>query len=468
MKIIHRIYLSNAVNIGLIILVVALTLHSVTQVMTKFKFIEIADDINATFLEMRLEEKNLFLYHNESTLQQIKNKIEQSSQTLGQMQDDILKAVGEEKFEFLKRLLSNYQQCVFLLNDANISDKKIEDQVREAGKQLKSFSEDITSLERKQVSIIIKGMIRVMKRAFVAVVIFALIISYFTGQGLRNSLKRILSQSRSISKGNYQKIEGNAGSDELGSVIVAMNTMTDELQQRKQEILQSKRLASIGVLVAGVAHELNNPLNNISMIAQTYAEVYDTLGREQRLGFMTQIEEQIERLRATIKNLLDFSKPKTQNLKPMDINPVIQKSIDLVRNMLDVTGIKTHLDQASDLPEVYIDSHQIQQVLVNLITNAIQAMSPGGKLSIASRNVEPGHDIEISIQDSGKGIPKEFLDNIFDPFFSTKEDAGTGLGLWVSYGIIKNHQGNIRVKSIVGKGTIFTITLPVYQKKKRD
>jgi len=239
MKIIHRIYLSNAVNIGLIILVVALTLHSVTQVMTKFKFIEIADDINATFLEMRLEEKNLFLYHNESTLQQIKNKIEQSSQTLGQMQDDILKAVGEEKFEFLKRLLSNYQQCVFLLNDANISDKKIEDQVREAGKQLKSFSEDITSLERKQVSIIIKGMIRVMKRAFVAVVIFALIISYFTGQGLRNSLKRILSQSRSISKGNYQKIEGNAGSDELGSVIVAMNTMTDELQQRKQEILQS-------------------------------------------------------------------------------------------------------------------------------------------------------------------------------------------------------------------------------------
>ena len=250
----------------------------------------------------------------------------------------------------------------------------------------------------------------------------------------------------------------------MGAVISAINTMAEELHNREKEIVQSKRLASIGVLVAGVAHELNNPLNNISMIAQTYTEVYDGLGKEERIGFMEQIDEQTERLRLIIHNLLDYAKPKEQHLARATTNLVIQKILSLVQNMLDVSNIKITLDLADNLPDIYIDEHQIQQVLVNMATNAIQAMDKGGELRIASRYVEDEDRIEIEISDNGKGIAPEFLDHIFDPFFTTKEENGTGLGLWVSYGIIKNHQGNIRVTSQIGVGTTFIITLPSSKK----
>ncbi len=253
----------------------------------------------------------------------------------------------------------------------------------------------------------------------------------------------------------------------MGSVVTAINTMAEELRRREQEIVQSKRLASIGILVAGVAHELNNPLNNISMIAQTYGEVYDHLAKEQRIAFMEQILEQTERLRVTIKNLLDYSKPKQQHLEEKQLSQVVQKTLSLVRNMLDVSSIKLRLDLAENPPPLYIDEHQIEQVLVNMTTNAIQAMKPGGELKIVTRYLPEEDEVAITISDTCNGIPPELLDHIFDPFFTTKGDAGTGLGLWVSYGIIYNHQGRIHVESAVGRGTAFTINLPTCKKLKR-
>ena len=179
---------------------------------------------------------------------------------------------------------------------------------------------------------------------------------------------------------------------------------------------------------------------------------------------MERVDEETERLRVIIHNLLDYAKPKEQHLARADTNQVVQKVLALVKNMLDISNIKIKLTLAENLPDIYIDEHQIQQVLVNMATNAIQAMDKGGELRIASRYVEDEDRIEIEIGDNGKGIAPEFLDHIFDPFFTTKEEKGTGLGLWVSFGIIKNHQGNIRVTSQAGIGTTFTITLPTCNK----
>ncbi|MDH3393731.1 MAG: ATP-binding protein, partial [Desulfobulbaceae bacterium] len=228
----------------------------------------------------------------------------------------------------------------------------------------------------------------------------------------------------------------------------------------EKEILQSKRLASIGILVAGVAHELNNPLNNISMMAQTYMEVYDNLEREQRIDFMERVEEETERLRVIIKNLLDFSRAKERHLVENVANNVIQKTIALVRNMLNVSNIQLRLDLADDLPTIYVDEHQVQQVLVNITTNAIQAMGNTGVLFLRSSYLADADEVEFEIRDTGPGIEAKFLDHIFDPFFTTKEEGGTGLGLWVSYGIIKNHGGNLRVESSADDGTAFFVTLP--------
>ncbi|MEJ2315047.1 MAG: ATP-binding protein, partial [Nitrospirota bacterium] len=227
--------------------------------------------------------------------------------------------------------------------------------------------------------------------------------------------------------------------------------------------IQSKKLASMGILVAGVAHELNNPLNNISMIAQAYSEVYKNLSDEERMELMGRVEAETERIRDIVRNLLDFSKPKAPNLKKSGINDVLRHTLKLVQNMLDISNINTRIVYGKRLPEVCVDEDQIQQVLVNLIINAIQSMSSGGDLSITTRQGEAGRTVEIEIRDTGKGVPPEFLSHIFDPFFTTKEQGGTGLGLWVSYGIIKNHNGNIKVESTVGQGTVFTVELPIYE-----
>ncbi len=467
MKIEHKIYISNAVHIVLIVLIGIFALQNLNEILTKFRFTVIAEGLNANFLEMRLAEKNYFLYGDDEALNNIKTRIDQASQTLQQVRPDIIRAVGSEKYTMLQDHLHVYAQLADSINKARHRDAAVQKKLREAGWNLKTFSENITALESDRIGAIIVRSKNILRYSFWAVVLFAFLFSNFIVRNIGHSLRKIVQLTRSISKGNYRKIEEKPSSDEMGAVISAINSMAEELQKHEKEIVQSKRLASIGVLVAGVAHELNNPLNNISMLAQTYAEVYDGLSKEERVGFMERVDEETERLRVIIHNLLDYAKPKEQHLARAATNQVIQKILALVQNMLDISNIKIKLALAEDLPDIYIDEHQIQQVLVNMATNAIQAMGKGGELRIVSRYLPDDDDIEIEIGDNGKGIAPEFLDHIFDPFFTTKEESGTGLGLWVSYGIIKNHQGNIRVASQVGVGTTFIITLSSCKKLKR-
>ncbi|MGV1100544.1 ATP-binding protein [Thiovibrio sp. JS02] len=464
MKIEHKIYLSNAVHILLIVLIGTFALHNLNEILTKFRFTVIAEGLNATFLEMRLAEKNYFLYGDDEALANISGRITQTTETLQQVRPEITRAVGAEKYAKLRDHLRAYARQVETIGKTGHGNRTAQKNLREAGQSLKTFSEDITALESERIGTIIVRSKNILLYSFWAVVLFALLFSNLIVRNIGNSLRKIVDLTRAISRGNYRKIEATPSNDEMGAVLAAINAMAEELRKREKEIVQSKRLASIGVLVAGVAHELNNPLNNISMIAQTYSEVYDGLSREERIGFMGRIDEETERLRVIIHNLLDYAKPKEQHLAPAAANQVIQKILALIQNMLDISNIKIRLTLARDLPEIYIDEHQIQQVLVNMATNAIQAMDKGGELSISSRFLPEEEMIEIEIRDNGKGIPPEFLDHIFDPFFTTKEESGTGLGLWVSYGIIKNHQGNIRVTSRLGAGTTFIITLPTCKK----
>jgi two-component system NtrC family sensor kinase len=466
-KIEHKIYFSNAVHIVLLLLIGIVALNNLNQLYTKFRFITIADELNAGFLGMRLAEKNYFLYGDESALAEISIKINETTVTLHEVKDDIIRAVGSNNYTRLEDLLNKYGMMITLLSQQGVKDQNASRQLREVGQELKKFSDDITSLERANVARIITRSKKILHLSFWTIVLFALFFSQQIVRNISASLHQIVALTQTISKGNYQPVDKQPSEDEMGAVVKAINTMAEELGKREKEIIQSKRLASIGVLVAGVAHELNNPLNNISMIAQTYQEVYDQLSSEERIDFMSRVEEQTERLRLIIKNLLDFSRPKEPHLALVEPNQVIQKTLELVHNMLDVSNIRTKLELDENLPDVYIDEHQIQQVLVNISTNAIQAMGSGGRLAIKSRYLEQEDEVEFEIRDTGKGIPAEYLEHIFDPFFTTKEEGGTGLGLWVSYGIIKQHQGNIRVESSADSGTVFFITLPSCNKMKR-
>jgi signal transduction histidine kinase len=463
MKIEKKLILSNIINGAFIILIGFFAFQNLNLVLTKLRFVQIADDLNASFLEMRILDKNYFLYKDKNALPAIEEKIGTATDTIQGVREDIIRAIGETDLLKLEALLTEYSDIVQEARAGSPEDAQLESRLRTAGKSLREYSASITHLERERVNGIILESKRILILSFWVILIAALLLGHFISQRIVRSLREIEKMAHSLSAGNFNRIDGFRSRDELGSVITAINSMSEELSHREEQIIQSKKLASLGILTAGVAHEITNPLNNISMIAQTYDELYEGLADKDRIELMLKVEAETERIRKIVMNLLDFSKPKDANPTEADINTVVQKTLTLVQNMIDVQNIETTVRLEEGLPHLFVDEHQVQQVLVNLITNAVQAMSAGGRLFIATRPGKGGDSVEITVKDTGKGIQPEFLPHIFDPFFSTKGEGGTGLGLSVSYGIIKNHRGDIRVESKPGVGTTFTVELPAPQ-----
>ncbi len=361
--------------------------------------------------------------------------------------------------EAIRNLISTYRKTA-----------SIERKVRLTGKRLDEIAVKIARRERQKIRSFITVTNRFLLAAVALLCILGPLLVYKTANYIVTPINRLSEITKRIAAGDLNVRAPLKERDETYSLALSFNTMLDTLREREnqlvekeKELYQSKKLASIGILTSGVAHELTNPLNNISMIAQTYTELYDKLSREDRLAFMNNVQKEAERIRDIVRDLLDFSKPKEKTFRETDINTVVEKSLRLVQNMLDISNIETYVTLGAGLGTVFIDEHQIQQVFVNLITNAIQAMPGGGMLYIETRLSSNGEFVEIDIRDTGKGIPPEFLPHIFDPFFSTKGVEGTGLGMSVSYGIIKNHKGNIKVQSKVGEGSTFTVELPVYR-----
>jgi two-component system NtrC family sensor kinase len=466
MKIVHKIMWANIINIIFIALVYLFAVQFLELILAKLQFVEIADDLNASFLEMRLSEKNYFLYGDKSVLKEIKGKLDESINSITSVQDSIVRAVGDSKYKELRRSVEDYKAAIQQVA-ANIAsateDTSMQETVRDSGRKLREFSAKIVSLERKKVNDIISHSKKVLFYFFCVAILIAMAATYLFFSKFLRSLKGIEKTATCISQGDFCKVEGTVTGDELGSVMAAINSMSEELDSRYEQIVQSRKLASLGILTAGVAHELGNPLNNIALVAQTYLELADSLSKEDTIDYMRTIEEETNRIEKIVQDLLHFSKPKQPNSKETEVNSVVEKSFKLVHNMLHVSGIDARLNLQEGLPHVFIDEDRIQEVIVNLIINAIEVMSPGGVISLKTYLEEKGDYVVIEVEDTGEGITAEHLPHIFDPFFSTKGVRGTGLGLSVSYGIIKNHKGNMKVESKEGVGTTFFIELPVHR-----
>jgi two-component system NtrC family sensor kinase len=255
--------------------------------------------------------------------------------------------------------------------------------------------------------------------------------------------------------------------------------MTHSLRRRDEQIhrasesklLQSEKQASIGRLAAGVAHEINNPLTGVLTFTHLLLKRKD-LDEEMREDLAT-IASSTERVREIVKGLLDFSRQTQMRPQLVDINELVKHTITLVGNQALVKGVMLCFNPQEDLPKRTVDKNQMESVFINILINAIDSTPKGGHIVVTTSMGLPGEikpypkkGIEISITDTGSGIPPEHLNKLFDPFFTTKEvGKGTGLGLAVSYGIIEKHGGTIRVKSKVGEGSTFFIWLPLEDKE---
>jgi two-component system NtrC family sensor kinase len=244
----------------------------------------------------------------------------------------------------------------------------------------------------------------------------------------------------------------------------------DETDQLNEQLLQTGKLASIGELSAGVAHEINNPLaiilteRQILLDSEKRTSTLDPEFREQLVDSLSQIDIQIQRCKRITHNLLRFSRRTTSMMETIHLNTFIQEVVDLMEREARSNGIKFITDLASEIPAMVTDPSQLQQVLLNLITNAIDAheSKPYGRIELTTRLSEDEQGIWMCIGDTGSGIPNENLEKIFDPFFTTKPvGKGTGLGLSICYSIVQRLGGRISVHSILGEGTRFDIYLPI-------
>ncbi|HTZ95116.1 MAG TPA: ATP-binding protein [Terriglobales bacterium] len=241
---------------------------------------------------------------------------------------------------------------------------------------------------------------------------------------------------------------------------------THELKSVYDHMLQVEKMASVGKMAAVVAHEINNPLAGILTYAKLLRKWIDagTLDKsklDEAKQCLDLIVGESRRCGDIVKNLLVFSRAAPMNIESTDINAVVDQCVRLVRHQLEMAGIEVHLELEDHLPMTQCDPSQIEQVLLALVMNAIDAMPRGGTLWLGTGMNSAGDEMQIVVRDDGMGIPPEFLPNIFEPFQTTKEKGhGVGLGLAVSRGIIDRHHGRIDVQSELGKGTTFTIGLP--------
>jgi signal transduction histidine kinase len=287
-----------------------------------------------------------------------------------------------------------------------------------------------------------------------------------------DSLSRTMQQ---VEAGDLAARASEKHADELGRLSKSFNTMVtrlaEEQQQREdrhaeeirhaEQVASLGKMAAVGTITSGIAHELNNPLNNIGITTEALIGEFASYPDHEKLRMLRQVQTQVGRASSIVGNLLDFTRQEPTAFNPVSIPETVEAAVELVGNELSLAGVTPRLDLARDLPEVMGNPRSLEQVFVNLFLNSIQAMPAGGTLEVRAARAN-GELIRVDVTDSGAGISSDDLSKIFVPFFTTKEPGkGTGLGLSVSYGIIKKHHGRTEVESEVGKGTTVSILLPV-------
>lgn len=302
----------------------------------------------------------------------------------------------------------------------------------------------------------------------VAITVFlAITISFLLLRFVKKPLDNMVETMLKVEKGDFAVRIAYNGNDEIGRLIESFNSMVDRLDLTRKELEQlhfqqlerADRLASIGEMAAGIAHEIKNPLAGISAAVTIIKD--DMSAGDPRGAILGEVIDQVMRLDKTVNDLLFFGKPSLPELSWVDINTILTITLKFASQHSGGANIERRIELQSDLPPVYADGKQMQQVFLNIVLNAYQAMLSGGVLGITS-SLAIRNDIEyvrVDISNTGPSIPPQILDKIFTPFFTTKAQ-GTGLGLPICNKLVKLHKGEIHVTSDDTTGTVFTVELP--------
>lgn len=448
------------------ILTMAVTLWSiwlVSDLGDRIRFLEVAGNYMMEIQQARRFEKNYLLYG--TNFEDCVSHLNEAVAILSRHSMTIEKILGKKHYETMTAFVSDYRDLLTQLGATKDDERRsaIVPILRQDGAKNVLFAKDLVVSERKIVDRRIMLARRVPFFFLGGLLLLMLSVAVVLTHQLLRPLKRFMTYTERISSGDFSPIAPvRKYQDEFSKLTEAFNRMTRELDHRQQILVESHKLRAIGTLVAGVAHELNNPLNNTMLSAAVLKEDLKELPDEEKLEILDDIISETERSQRIVQNLLDFARESEARIVPVDLGRMAAESIGLVANQVRIAKIELETEFDEDLPPVHADEQMLKQVFVNLILNAVDALPPGGRIEFAIRkNRKPGY-LTVEVSDDGPGIPDHIKQRIFEPFFTTKgKGRGTGLGLAVTQGIIHQLGGFITVKSKMGMGTAFIVSLPI-------
>jgi two-component system NtrC family sensor kinase len=515
-----KIAISFFISAFIIAILAAFEYINFIEIKKEIRYLEITDIVRSNSLQLRRHEKNFFLYplKAEEESEAIRRYITEINTTLSNnpamdksselsRMKDLINNYGQ-RFEKIKLLLKDmsgefnkekvfykkysnvfpiieltfyerplqgaeFLEKVFLLPPSHkliTGLKELEFEMsllRKNGEDMINISKELDKIARENVENTIYVSRFAMLIFFPLFVIVGIGMLYHISNTVVKRLNLLIDVVEKTGKGNFSQVVTPSqkwGGDEVEVLIQKFNNMEEELVQREEELdqknkelLQSKKLAAIGTLASGVAHELNNPLNNIYISIQVLEREIDETSSQSIRKLVTDIHGQTLRVKRIVGDLLEFARGKTPQLREVELNNLVTMAYKLVGNSADMGKVRFMLDSDPNGVIVRVDPEQIERVFINMFTNAVEAMSGEGNLTV--KIVPEGDFVKIKVSDTGKGMPGKDVENIFEPFFTTK-NKGTGLGLAIVFNVIKKHNGEISVQSEEGKGTTFNITLP--------
>jgi len=438
----------------------------------RLRLLELTGDLFSNILEARRFEKNFLLYQDPASLKEALSFVQRVEELYSSHETEILRLEQDPKEPEFIRTLTAYKTVLTQIQTQiqpqgpgeTLEFPNLEDSLRTLGQNLVEITERWEKQERVQIDRLFQHALNLFLISISIFLGLGILVAFYLGRLLVRPLDQMQAAMEKIAHGDFTPIPESSRYEEFRSLFRAFNRMSQELEEHQEQLLQSRKIAAIGTLTSGIAHELNNPINNIILTAEALQEDFHHLPQDEALGYIHDILVQADRASEIVKGLLDFSRSERPEFEPLAVSAVVDETLKLVRNQIMLSGIQVEKDIPPEVPLIYGDRKSLQQVFLNLFINAIQAMPDGGILQIGV-HMEDGQ-MKINVEDTGEGIEPEHLPHIFDPFYTTKEvGRGTGLGLSVTYGIIEKHGGHIEAHSQKGRGTMFTIILPIAPQK---
>lgn len=429
-------------------------------------------------LEMRRDEKNLFLYHDLSSVDQLLQQADAAGVELAKGRKSFAMIAGEAESRRIDVLLKTYREQIERYPYLDQAEKAAAREIiRDLGRELSEASQDLSRRERRALAHATRTASTSLLLAFAGVVLLGLASGFFLVRQVVRPLRELESGLLAIDEGRARELPLPSKDKEIHSFVEAFNAMLRHMRAQQDQVRRNEKAAALGVLVSGVAHELNNPLSNISTSTQLLIEEADEGDAELRRLWLSQIDGETERARRIVRRLLDSVRQPKLHVQRLAVSDLVQSSLALVdRHLPQEVGVC--VEATPDL-DVEVDRERMHQVFINLIKNAADAgarhITVSAQLSVwDDARMEGAHLVGdpaavsqsprallMTVEDDGPGIAADVLEHVFDPFFTTRSGGdGTGLGLYLVEEIVSEHRGCITVESGASGGTRFSIWLP--------